>query len=145
MNSIDNFMPIQNSSKLRIGIITESKHVPFWAIKMLKKIEKSKTAEISYLFEDNLPSKKYSSISYRIYKNFYKNSVISPNAFKVENFEEHFPNTKLTKISPVLKENHYFLNNSDLEKITKKNLDIIFSLTPNFFDHKICKIPNLGI
>jgi hypothetical protein len=140
--------------KLKIGVLIDSKLIPFWAFEMLEKIYQGQYASIVLFILNN--SKKEFPLSHRsirypkfilweLYRKFdLKFSKHNLNASELTSIT-NLPAVDILTIKPEKKSSYEDFNTADIEKIQKYDIDVLIKLGFENLTGDILKVARYGI
>lgn len=142
--------------KLKIGLLIDTTNVPYWIYLMIEKIIQSNYAEIDLLIINGSEISKNNNITkiknnrnYFLYKIYTKleNKVYKqePNAFATYNLKKILTDIKELTIIPKQTKYSDYVEDKDIQKIVKNNLDVIIRLGFRILKGDILKAAKCGV
>ena len=144
-------------NKLRIGILLENNNIPAWSNTMLRQINSSPCSEIVLIVKNkqhiikknNLLSRiisNYKSILYLLFTKIEKKLFkVTPDAFELKDIRDILSTIDRIEVSPSKTKFRDIINDNDLKKIEKYNVDIFIRMGFRILSGGILKVAKYGI
>jgi len=143
-------------SKLRIGLLIDSRIIPAWSYRMLEKIIHGDYTDIVLVVENKTQLKKKSFWSrmrrdwkhqiYLLFRQIEDKCVkLNPDAFEDNNLNDLLSGIPILEVIPNRKKFSDYFTKKDLDQIRQHDLDILIRMGFKILRGKILNIPKYGI